>query len=501
MAFYRWLTVCLLFLVGVVACTPPVEPVAVTRPLVPLATAVSPTPPLIPTQFPLATATPEPTMTVTPWPQPSPSATPTAETTLSAEATAVPNQSTGISIQPIMSADGTVIAFISLGALTPNADADWAAYAREVVADTTELLNVRHDGQPAYDDVYGLALSADGRFAAYYSFDGEITPDDPDLCTDGDWTEPCEDLYVYNRKTGQVERIPVGRPSGLGKSYTIALSADGRYVAYENLQIYDRQTGQMVNIFGETPNRGSFAPTFAANGDIAFVSTASNLVANDTNDAFDVFVWDAETRQISRVSIASDGSEGNDLSGALPLHEGTGSSIAISGNGRFVAFASLATNLTTINGSQCEDFQGNRRLCYNIYLHDRDTGQTQLMASGNGDSLQPALSDDGRFLAFASSATNLMPNTPHCANIALTACGQIYLLDTQTGDLQAVSKTATGEWGSRGSLAPDISADGRYLTFASEARNLVPGDTNNVGDIFLYDAVTGEIELISLKNE
>ena len=501
MAFYRWLTVCLLFLVWVVACTPPAEPVAVTRPLVPVATAVSPTPPLIPTQFPLATATPESTMTVTPWPQPSPSATPTVETTLSAEATAVPNQSTGISIQPIMSADGTIIAFISLGALTPNADADWAAYARDVVADTTELLNVRHDGQPAYDDVYGLALSADGRFAAYYSFDGEITPEDPDICTDGDWSEPCEDLYIYDRETGQIERIPVGRSSGLGKSYTISLSADGRYVAYEGLQIYDRETGEMVNIFAEPPNGGAFAPVFANSGDIAFVSNASNLVPDDTNETYDVFVWDADTEQISRVSTSSDGGESEDVSGALPFHEGIGDSIAISGNGRFVAFTSLGTNLTQENLSQCEDYLDQLRTCYNIYLHDRETGQTAPISNGNGDSIQPALSADGRYLVFASTANNLLPNTPPCAHNTLLRCGQIYLLDTQTGELRLISQSSSGEWGNAGSAQPGISADGRYITFASEASNLVPSDTNGVSDIFRYDLTTGEIARLSLKNE
>ncbi|WP_420628804.1 TolB family protein [Candidatus Leptofilum sp.] len=236
-----------------------------------------------------------------------------------------------------------------------------------------------------------MALSSDGRFAAYYSFDGQITPDDPDLCTDGDWAEPCEDLFIYDRQTGQIERIPVGRSSGLGKSYTISLSADGR----------------------------------------------------------------------------------------------------------FIAFTSLGTSLTSNELSQCDDYRGFSRTCYTIYLHDRQTGETCLVVNSNGDSIQPALSADGRYLTFASLAQNLLPNAPTCDTPTLTVCGQIYLLDTQTSELQLISQTTSGEWGNGGSGHPRISADGRIITFASDASNLVPNDTNAVSDIFRYDTTTGEMMRVS----
>ena len=169
---------------------------------------------------------------------------------------AAPGQSSGHSTQPVISADGSVIAFTSMGALTPGTRPDWSAYAYDVTTGQTELLSIRHDGQPVYDPIYAVALSADGRFAAYYSFDGEIVPDDPDLCTDGDWTELCEDLFIYDRQTGEIERIPVGRPSGLGKSYTISLSADGRFLAWlaitgtnvNHLAIFDLETGTVANL-------------------------------------------------------------------------------------------------------------------------------------------------------------------------------------------------------------------------------------------------------------
>ncbi len=414
--------------------------------------------------------------------------------------TAVPaqTQSSGHSTQPVISADGSVIAFTSMGALTPGTRPDWSAYAYDASTNQIELLSIRHDGQPVYDPIYAVALSADGRFTAYYAFDGEITPDDPDICTDGDWSEPCEDLYIYDRQTGQIDRIPVGRSSGLGKSYTISLSADGRYVAHDGLQIYDRQTGETINIFAELPNGETFAPVFAANGDIAFVSAASNLVSNDNNETYDVFVWEAATGQIIRVSTASDGGESDDVSGALPFHEGIGESLAISADGRFLTFTSLGTSLTTDELSQCDDYRGFSRACYALYLHDRQTGKTTLVVHGDSDSVQPALSADGRYLTFTSLAQNLLPNSPPCESPYSAICGQIYLLDTQTGALQLISQAASGEWGNSGSGHPRISADGRFITFSSDASNLVPNDTNGVSDIFRYDTATGEMIRVSL---
>jgi Tol biopolymer transport system component len=347
-----------------------------------------------------------------------------------------------------------------------------------------------------------VALSADGRFAAYYSFDGEITADDPDPCTEGDWSHSCEDLFIYDRQNGQIERIPVGRSSGLGKSYGVALSADGHYVAYDNgqsLAVYDRQMEQPINIFSEPPNGETFSPAFAANGDLAFVSRASNLVPNDTNETYDVFVWDSATGQISRVSVTSDSGQSDDVSGALSFHEGVGESLAISGDGRFIAFSSQATSLTAESLSQCVDYLlGQTRICYNIYLHDRETDQTRLMTNGNGDSIQPDLSADGTFLVFTSGASNLLPDSPSCEVLAPVACGQIYLMNTQTGELRGISQTLAGEWGSSGSLQPDISADGRFIAFASGASNLLAGDTNGVSDIFIFDQKNKALSLVSL---
>jgi Tol biopolymer transport system component len=450
----------------------------------------------------LVTDAAEPTPTAVPTPTNPPlTAVPMATNTPATEPSPS-NQSNGRSNNPVISDDGRFVVFLSTGKLTENAlsGGRLVVFMRDRETQTTTLVSVTQDGRAPFDDVYGVSLSADGRTVAYYSFDGQITADDPDTCTEGDLTAPCEDLFIYDRQTEVSERIRVGRSPGLGKDYTVALSADGRYVAYDNLQVFDRQTGQAISIFSQPLNGHSFAPAFAHNGDLAFVSSAGNLVPGDSNETYDVFVWQAETGQITRVSVASDGAEGDDVSGAMPFHEGVGEAMAISADGRFVAFASLATTLTPDAVNQCDDYRGFTRTCYNLYLHDRDTGQTRLVVNGDGDSMHPALSADGRFLAFASLATNLVEGVTPCPSTAIVNCGQIFLLDVETGAFSLISRTMAGGAAGAGSWGADISADGRFITFVSEAADLVPGDTNNVSDIFLYDRETGRMERVSVAN-
>ena len=173
-----------------------------------------------------------------------------------------------------------------------------------------------------------------------------------------------------------------------------------------------------------------------------------------------------------------------------------------------MAFASLANNLTSEEVAECADYRGFDRPCYNLYMHDRQTGETQLVTAGaNGDSQNPALSGDGRFLAFSSLATNLMEeDLPACEfPAAIVTCGQIFLLDTQTGQISLVSQNGQGQAGqgqpgNKGSWQSQISADGLSLVFVSESDNLVPGDSNAVSDIFVFVLESGRLERASLKS-
>ena len=217
---------------------------------------------------------------------------------------------------------------------------------------------------------------------------------------------------------------------------------------------------------------------------IAFSSTAPNLVAGVTGNQ--VYVHDRQTGQPSVVSKDSFGSAGIG---------GVSNAASISADGRFVAFVSTAANLVPgVSGQQ-------------IYLHDTQTsvafpnGQTTLVSkdgsgipAGAGSNTSPRISADGRFIAFVSTAANLVPGV---------SGQQIYLHDTQpapNGQITLVSKDGTGAAASSGStnISPTISADGRFVAFVSTATNLVPGVTGQ--QIYLHDTQpvpNGQTTLVS----
>src|SRR6266446_5338687 len=217
-----------------------------------------------------------------------------------------------------------------------------ALWGRSAGAQTTERVSVASGGTEGNDASLGSALSADGRFVAFDSAATDLVAAD---------TNGVSDVLVHDRQTGTTERVSVASDGtqGNGKSgllsfaFPPALSADGRFVA--------------------------------------FVSFATNLVAGDTNGATDVFVHDRQTGITERVSVASDGTQGNNAS-SYPV---------LSADGRFVAFDSDATDLVAGDTNGTTD----------VFVHDRQTGATERMSvasggvQGNGFSAGPALSADG----------------------------------------------------------------------------------------------------------
>jgi hypothetical protein len=243
-------------------------------------------------------------------------------------------------------------------------------------------------------------------------------------------------------------------------------------------------TTYLVSTTGATPaaSGNGYSDTPSTSGDgryTAFVSDATNLVANDTNGARDVFIFDQQTQQARRVSLSAQGVQAN----------GASANPAISGDGRFVAFASDATNLVLGDTNGFTD----------IFVVDVLTGvisRESLGSAGvqaNGSSFRPSISQDGRYVAFESTATNLSP--------LVTAPGtHIYLRDRQTGSTTLVSQSGTGVPGNGASVQAAISADGRYVAFASDASNLVAADTNGVRDVFLRDVVAGSTVRVSVSS-
>ena len=176
-----------------------------------------------------------------------------------------------------------------------------------------------------------------------------------------------------------------------------------------------------------------------------------------------------------RVSVNSAGEEGNDASGIS----------AISGNGRFVAFGSNATNL--IPG-------GN--LPFNIFVHDRQTGSTEIVSvssngsQGEGFSSAPAISDDGRFVAFDSDATNLVQGDQNGTT-------DVFRHDRETGETILISVNSAGQQGDNSSHAPAISGDGRFVVFHANSA-LAPEDTNQQTDVYVRDVQAGITTLVSI---
>ena len=203
-------------------------------------------------------------------------------------------------------------------------------------------------------------------------------------------------------------------------------------------------------------------PSLNADGRfVAFSSEASNLVPGDTNGVRDIFVHDREKRTTRLVSVASGGPQGNEGS----------RSAAISSDGRFVTFWSLASNLVT------EDLPGTA----DVFIHQLDTGMTERVSvasngeAGNDSSLESSINGDGRFVVFSSFASNLVPDDTNGE-------WDIFVLDRKNRELRRVSVAADGAQGNGGSRSPVISRDGRIVSFDSCARQLVPGDTNGVRD-------------------
>jgi Ca2+-binding RTX toxin-like protein len=220
---------------------------------------------------------------------------------------------------------------------------------------------------------------------------------------------------------------------------------------------------------GNQGNRSSYTPSISADGRfVAFYSEASNIVPGDTNNRGDIFVRDTLTNTTTRVSVDSAGNQANSLS--------VGSSI--SADGRFVVFSSESSNIVP----------GDTNNTYDIFVRDTLTNTTTRVSvdsagnqeNGTNFSTTPSISADGRFVAFDSDATNLVPGDTNGRR-------DIFVRDRLTNTTTRVSFDSAGNQGNGVSTTPSISADGRFVAFSSFASNIVPGDTNNTDDIFVVD--------------
>ncbi len=238
-----------------------------------------------------------------------------------------------------------------------------------------------------------------------------------------------------------------------------------------------------VDSTGNPANGGSYSPVLSADGRyVAFRSEASNLVAGDTNNAQDVFVRDVVAGTTTRVSVDSTGTQGN----------GDSYNAVVSADGRYVVFESEASNL--VFGDTNDDVD--------VFVRDVVAGTTTRVSvdsigtQGTGGSGRPSVSADGRYVVFDSVASNLVAGDTNGAD-------DVFVRDLVAGTTTRVSVDSAG--GQANGPSPffspsSISADGRYVVFDSGASNLVTGDTNDTGDVFVRDLVAGTTTRVSVDS-
>lgn len=362
-----------------------------------------------------------------------------------------------------ISANGRYVAFHSRdGNVVPGDRASGdEVFLRDRVAGTTERVSVALDGGEANCDSFGASISDDGRYVAYMSCATNLVPGQPDVWG---WH-----TFVRDRVAGTTEIAAVGiypRISGNGRYVTFEAAPvdrtnDACGIDCPDVYVLDRTTRIIEPISvvgGHSANDVSHAPDISRDGRyVVYWSAATDLVAGDTNGAIDIFLHDRQTGLTERVSLGGDGQQAN------------GPSIgraALSADGRYVAFVTNASNLVP----------GDRPYVNDVLVRDRWTGTTERISVTTLEAPQAvyhsttSISADGRFVTFEAYDGD--------ANSHL----DVFVRDRYAGTTIRASAGAN-----RPCQRAAISADGRYVAFDTWAANLVAEDTNITTDVYLYD--------------
>ncbi|MGD9570344.1 MAG: hypothetical protein AB7V62_00485 [Thermoleophilia bacterium] len=395
-----------------------------------------------------------------------------------------------------ISADGRYVAFESDGNNLSAEDDNGVTniFVRDLLSGTTVLVSraTGPSGAGADESSEAPSISADGRHVAFESDASNLSAEDDD---------PDGDIFVRDLVAGTttwVSRLD-GSAGGepLFSSFRASISGDGRFVAFDsaaaNLSAEDTDVTQDVFVrdliagttvlvsratgpAGAGADGNSAEASISADGTrVAFRSDADNLSGDDAPGTTDVFVRDlaaGTTTLVSRATGAA-GAGGDDDSVEA----------AISRSGRYVAFSSVADNLSAEDDDALDLSQ--------VHLRDLDAATTVLVsradgaggAAGLGDSGSGRVSDDGR-VAFASEAPNLSAEDGD-------AVGDVFARDTGAGTTELVSRGPgpAGAPADASSSAPAVSADGRHVAFSSDAGNLLAGTTPGVRNVYRRDVL------------
>jgi Tol biopolymer transport system component len=393
--------------------------------------------------------------------------------------------SNGASAQASISANGRWVAFASSAADLVNGDTNRAVdvFVRDRRTGDTIRLPIPGGGQVAPGGyAQDPSISADGAVVAFVH-----KPPAGAVLVDA--SQPV--VVAWVRATGATEIVSFAPNGEIARgSGEPSVSGDGRFVAFssvwlvgnedetdDDVFVRDRKAGSTALVSaaldGDPGASASRAPAISRDGRIvAFESDAADLVAGDANGQTDVFARDVGAGRTEMISVVA-GGESN----------GPSQAPSISGNGSRVAFESAATNL--VAGAPA---------VRSVYLRDRAAGTTTLVSAGIGGAApqglsgQPSISDDGRIVAFASTAPNIVALSGNAVLAALVvAQAEVFARDMVSGETIRISEARAGGKAGGQNIAPSVGGNGRYVAWSSNSPALVDGDANKLGDVFLRD--------------
>lgn len=373
------------------------------------------------------------------------------------------------SYSPRISADGRYVVFSSVANNLVDDDlniCNWYGadiscmdiYIHDAETKQTERISVADDGQESDNNSYYPVISADGRWVAYWSEATNLTADSNNICDVGDRAGNCINLYIYDRVTRSTKLIPIGRRLGFGAVEPVSISGNGQYLSLTILS-----TDQI----------------------------AENLRLLNQSE---VYVFDTQNDSFTPVNIDNLGNAGN----AESDHP------RISSDGRYVAFTSLADNLTHSDRNGQSD----------VFLRDRIEKSTQLISKtqegspGNASSgsrtipgiagwgQQISISDDGRYVVFTSHADNLSKDmTESCGHPGKSVCVNVYLFDRVTNLTELI---LPGRGLDSFYANVQISGDGRRVAIVDQFIRCT--DKDICSQLWLYDVEKRSVEL-PLRNQ
>ncbi|MHB1459372.1 MAG: TolB family protein, partial [Armatimonadota bacterium] len=358
-------------------------------------------------------------------------------------------------------------------------------------ASTTELISISTTNEASNNNSASASISANCRYVTFSSEASNLVAEDINGVTD---------IFVRDLLACTTERVSISSigEEANGVSANPSISGDGRYIVFASdaSNLVDSDTNDHTDVFihdmvagttelisvstlGLQGNLASSKPVVNADGAvIAFNSKADNLVDGDTNTTDDVFVRNLTLGTTTRISISTTGVQSD--------YDSYGSSINSSGTK--VVFNSYAHNLVDGDTNGASD----------VFIRDLVANTTKMVSLssngtlGNGPSYDPSISPDGRYVAFVTSATNLIANDTNGVN-------DILVRDLLSETTDIVSISTFGIQGDVEARNPCVSLNGRFIAFWSAATNLDSADTNGNFDVFVRDMIVGTTERISIS--